>query len=58
MIPRECKRLLEVDTPIAEGTKHSAEETSIRHGHPFTLYPETCRKAMAAAGTERGNYPH
>ena len=34
MIPRECKRLAEVDFPIAEVSKHAAWEKSIRHGHP------------------------
>ena len=39
MIPRECKRLAEVDFPIAEVSKHAAREKSIRHGHPSTLHP-------------------
>jgi hypothetical protein len=30
MIPKECKRLGEVDFPIAEGAKHAAREKSIR----------------------------
>ncbi len=34
MIPKECKRLAEVDFPIAEVSKHAAWEKSIRHGHP------------------------
>ena len=38
MIPRECKRLAEVDFPIAEVSKHAAREKSIRHGHPSTLH--------------------
>jgi adenine-specific DNA methylase len=33
MIPKECKRLAEVDFPIAEVSKHSARKKSIRHGH-------------------------
>ena len=32
MIPKECKRLAEVDFPIAEVSKYSAREKSIRHG--------------------------
>ncbi len=34
MIPKECKRLAEVDFPIAVVSKHAAREKSIRHGHP------------------------
>ena len=37
MIPKECKRLAEVDFPIAEVSRHAAREKSIRHGHPSTL---------------------
>ncbi len=37
MIPRECKRLAEVDFPIAEVSRHAVREKSIRHGHPSTL---------------------
>jgi adenine-specific DNA methylase len=32
MIPKECKRLAEVDFPIAEVSRHSAREKSICHG--------------------------
>ena len=39
VIPRECKRLAEVDFPIAVVSKHAAREKSIRHGHPSTLTP-------------------
>ena len=35
---RICKRLAEVDFPIAVVSKHSAREKSIRHGHPSTLH--------------------
>jgi hypothetical protein len=35
MIPKECKRLAEVDFPIAVVSKHSAREKSIRHRQPF-----------------------
>ena len=38
MIPKECKRLAEVDFPIAVVSKHSAREKSTRHGHPSTLH--------------------
>jgi adenine-specific DNA methylase len=37
MIPKDCKRLAEVDFPIAVVSRHAAKEKSIRHGHPSTL---------------------
>ena len=37
MIPKDCKRLAEVDFPIAVVSRHSAREKSVRHGHPSTL---------------------
>ena len=33
MIPRECKRLAEVDFPIAEVSKHAVQEKNSRCGH-------------------------
>ena len=36
MIPKACKRLAEVDFPIAEVSKHAAREKSIQHGHQST----------------------
>jgi putative DNA methylase len=48
MIPKECKRLAEVDFPIAEVSKHSARERSIRHGHPSTLHLWWARRPLAA----------
>ena len=36
-IPKECKRLAEVDFPIAVVSKHSAREKSIRYRYPSTL---------------------
>ena len=36
MIPKERKRLAEVDFAIAEVSRHAAREKSIRHGHPST----------------------
>jgi len=38
MIPKSCKRLAEVDFPIAVDSRHSARGKSIRHGHPSTLH--------------------
>src|SRR5574337_640209 len=48
MIPRECKRLAEVDFPIAVVSKHAAREQSIRHGHPSTLHLWWARRPLAA----------
>ena len=36
MIPKGCKRLVEVDFLIAKVSKHAAREKSIRHRHPST----------------------
>jgi putative DNA methylase len=48
MIPKECKRLAEVDFPVAEVSRHSARENSIRHGHPCMLYLWWARRPLAA----------
>jgi putative DNA methylase len=48
VIPKECKRLAEVDFPVAEVSKHSAREKSIRHGHPSTLHLWWARRPLAA----------
>ena len=48
MIPKECKRLAEVDFPIAVVSKHAAREKSIRHGHPSTLHLWWARRPLAA----------
>ena len=47
-IPKECKRLAEVDFPVAEVSKHSAREKSIRRGHPSTLHLWWARRPLAA----------
>jgi putative DNA methylase len=48
MIPKECKRLVEVDFPIAVVSKHSAREKSAMHGHPSTLHLWWARRPLAA----------
>jgi len=48
MIPKDSKRLAEVDFPIAVVSKHSAREKSIRHGHPSTLHLWWARRPLAA----------
>ncbi len=47
MIPKECKRIAEVDFPIAVVSQHSAREKSIRHGHPSTLHLWWARRPLA-----------
>ena len=49
MIPKECKRLAEVDFPIADVSKHAAREKSIRHGHPSTLHLWWARRPLASS---------
>lgn len=49
MIPRECRRLAEVDFPIAVVSKHAAKEKSIRHGHPSTLHLWWARRPLASS---------
>ena len=49
MIPRGCKRLAEVDFPIAAVSRHAAREKSIRHGHPSTLHLWWARRPLASS---------
>ena len=49
MIPKECKRLAEVDFPIAEVSRHAAREKSVRHGHPSTLHLWWARRPLASS---------
>src|SRR5208282_3033075 len=48
MIPKSCKRLAEVDFPIAVVSKRSVEEKSIRQGLPSTLHLWWARRPLAA----------
>ncbi len=48
VIPKECKRLAEVDFPIAIVSKHAAQENSVRRGHPKTLHLWWARRPLAA----------
>jgi adenine-specific DNA methylase len=48
MIPKGCKRLIEVDFPIALVSRHAVREKSIRHGHPSTLHIWWARRPLAA----------
>ena len=49
MIPKQCKRLAEVDFPIAAVSRHAAREKSIRHGHPSTLHLWWARRPLASS---------
>ena len=49
MISKECRRLAEVDFPIAEVSRHAAREKSIRHGHPSTLHLWWARRPLASS---------
>jgi adenine-specific DNA methylase len=49
VIPKDCKRLVEVDFPIAEVSRHAAREKSIRHGHPSTLHLWWARRPLASS---------
>jgi adenine-specific DNA methylase len=49
MIPKDCKRLAEVDFPIAEVSRHAAREKLIRHGHPSTLHLWWARRPLASS---------
>lgn len=49
MIPRECKRLAEVDFPIAKVSEHAVREKSIRHGHPSVLHLWWARRPLASS---------
>ena len=49
MIPRNCRRLAEVDFPITEVSKHAAREKLIRKGHPSTLHLWWARRPLASS---------
>jgi len=48
MIPKQCKRLAEMDFPVAVVSKHAAREKSIRHGHPSTLHLWWARRPLGS----------
>ena len=49
MIPKECKRLAEVDFPISDVSKHAQREKSISRGHPSTLHRWWARRPLASS---------
>jgi len=55
MIPKECRRLIEMDFPIGAVSVHAVREKSIRYGHPSTLHllvgsATACRLPGSAPG--------
>src|SRR5512136_2464280 len=48
VITTVCKRLAEVEFPIAVVSKNAAREKTIRHGHPSTLHLWWARRPLAA----------
>jgi adenine-specific DNA methylase len=48
VIPKGCKRLAEVDFPIAEVSRHAAHEEGIRAGHPRSIHLWWARRPLAA----------
>lgn len=48
VIPRECKRLAEVDFPIAVVSKHALREKSSPRGHPSTLHLWWARRPLGS----------
>ena len=49
MLPKECRRIAEVDFPIAEVSRHAVREKSVRHGHPSTLHLWWARRPLASS---------
>ena len=49
MIPKECKRLVEVDFPIAEVSKHAVQDNPKRRGHPWKLHKWWARRPQASS---------
>ena len=48
MIPKDCKRLAEVDFPIATVSRHAAKEKAGPKGHLSTLHLWWARRPLAA----------
>jgi len=49
MIPKDCKRLAEVDFPIAEVSQHAAREKATPRGHPSRLHLWWARRPLASS---------
>ena len=60
MIPKECKRLAEVDFPTAEVSRHAAREKSITEGGPWgqpLKQPESASSESGIMVFETENQP-
>lgn len=49
MIPKACKRLAEVDFPIAEVSRHAVREKATPPGHPSRLHLWWARRPLASS---------
>jgi adenine-specific DNA methylase len=49
VIPKACKRLAEVDFPIAEVSRHAAREKATPPGHPSRLHLWWARRPLASS---------
>jgi putative DNA methylase len=49
VIPKECKRLAEVDFPIAEVSRHAAREKATPPGHPSRLHLWWARRPLGSS---------
>lgn len=49
MIPQECKRLAEVDFPIAEVSRHAVRDGSRKTGHPKSLHKWWAWRPLASS---------
>jgi putative DNA methylase len=49
MIPKNCKRLAEIDFPIAEVSRHAAREKATPPGHPSRLHLWWARRPLASS---------
>ena len=49
MIPKECKRLAEVDFPIAAVSRHAVRERSTKRAHPSALHLWWARRPLASS---------
>ena len=49
MIPKQCKRLAEVDFPIARVSQHAVNEAGPKRGHPKALHPWPARRPLASS---------
>jgi adenine-specific DNA methylase len=49
MIPKDCKRVAEVDFPIAEVSRHAVREKATPPGHPSRLHLWWARRPLASS---------